>query len=622
MTCSKLGDIMEKFAPNGWSQDVTSGLLSYKEDGVLYLKPVGCGVNRNKERWVPLATLKNPVGPNGQVDHQKEANFKSPFLHAHLQAVFVLQISSGLISCLVSSVNGESASKELCPDSLWITVNGNEQLLEQELEQIQSYQEKNGACPSVLFFEHQGVVITGSSMEEILQRWDRLRQQLKGKGIESVCDQEVEFDQDLAVSIAPALRMLYQPSGQSVALRLSSLAALNYAQTPQTLVGLSQAFTLQQALWCGETPLWIEGEEQLAEKFSEYREQYGSAPHIVAVKGVGFFILASNYTRANQKRAVWQDAMQVVANASVFGGVTGSGNLVFSKDQNSHSGCGCKQGRGRSGRMQGKICLVTGAAQGFGQGIARGLAAQGAYVVIADMNLAGAQAFAEELNEQYASGTALAVEVNVADENSVENMVKQTVLFYGGLDVLVSNAGIAIAGDLTEMSKDKFEKVTAVNYTGYFLCTKHAVIPMKIQHKYSPEYAMDIIEINSKSGLEGSNKNFAYAGSKFGGIGLTESFALELVGFGIKVNAICPGNLLDGPLWSDPEKGLFRQYFEAGKVPGAKSVADVRRFYESKVPMNRGCTVEDVSCAILYIVEQKYETGQALPVTGGQVMLK
>ena len=110
-------------------------------------------------------------------------------------------------------------------------------------------------------------------------------------------------------------------------------------------------------------------------------------------------------------------------------------------------------------------------------------------------------------------------------------------------------------------------------------------------------------------------------GSKFGGIGLTQSFALELVEDGIKVNSICPGNFLDGPLWSDPRNGLFVQYLQTGKVPGAKTVDDVRRFYESKVPMGRGCTTADVMKAIYYLIEQAYETGQALPVTGGQVML-
>jgi sorbitol-6-phosphate 2-dehydrogenase len=102
---------------------------------------------------------------------------------------------------------------------------------------------------------------------------------------------------------------------------------------------------------------------------------------------------------------------------------------------------------------------------------------------------------------------------------------------------------------------------------------------------------------------------------------LTQSFALELIGDGIKVNAVCPGNYFDGPLWSDPESGLFVQYLRTGKVPGAKSIEEVRRFYESKVPMGRGCTTTDVMKAIYYVISQKYETGQAVPVTGGQIML-
>ena len=96
---------------------------------------------------------------------------------------------------------------------------------------------------------------------------------------------------------------------------------------------------------------------------------------------------------------------------------------------------------------------------------------------------------------------------------------------------------------------------------------------------------------------------------------------MELVEDNIKVNSICPGNFFDGPLWSDPKNGLFVQYLTTGKVPGAKTIEDVKHFYEAKVPMRRGCAAEDVTKAILYIMDQKYETGQAVPVTGGQVML-
>ena len=187
--------------------------------------------------------------------------------------------------------------------------------------------------------------------------------------------------------------------------------------------------------------------------------------------------------------------------------------------------------------------------------------------------------------------------------------------------MVVSNAGIVRAGSVLEQDASAFRLSTDINYVAFFLVTKHLGQLLARQHSTAPEWLTDIIQINSKSGLVGSNKNAAYAGSKFGGIGLTQSFALELCAYNIKVNAVCPGNFLDGPLWSDPVRGLFVQYLAAGKVPGAKTVEDVRRYYEAKVPMNRGCMPLDVARAVMYCVEQKYETGQAIPVTGGQVML-
>ena len=242
--------------------------------------------------------------------------------------------------------------------------------------------------------------------------------------------------------------------------------------------------------------------------------------------------------------------------------------------------------------------------------------------VIADLNEEKGEEFALQLNEKPSKNRAFFVKVNVAESASVESMVRQTVIRFGGLDVLISNAGILHAGSLDEMDQSTFELMTKVNYTGYFLCAKYAQEIMKIQHRFKPDYYMDIIQINSKSGLKGSNKNFAYAGGKFGGIGLTQSFALELMPYNIKVNSVCPGNFFDGPLWSDPERGLFVQYLNAGKVPGAKTIADVKTFYESQVPARRGCKPEDVVKAVLYIIDQEYETGQAVPVTGGQNMLK
>jgi len=273
------------------------------------------------------------------------------------------------------------------------------------------------------------------------------------------------------------------------------------------------------------------------------------------------------------------------------------------------------------GRVQDKIAIVTGGAQGFGGGIAELLYAQGANVVVADLNEEVGRKMVEKLNSKKQTNQAIFVKANVVSPESVEEMVAATVKQFGGLDVIISNAGILRAGGLDEMTPEIFSLMTDVNYKGYFLCAKYASAVMKIQSQFKDDYFTDIIQINSKSGLKGSNRNFAYAGGKFGGIGLTQSFAMELMPHKIKVNSICPGNFFEGPLWSDPGKGLFVQYLKAGKVPGAEDVEDVKAFYEKQVPAGRGCRVIDVVRAIFYVMEQEYETGQAIPVTGGQNML-
>jgi sorbitol-6-phosphate 2-dehydrogenase len=275
----------------------------------------------------------------------------------------------------------------------------------------------------------------------------------------------------------------------------------------------------------------------------------------------------------------------------------------------------------RSEVVEGRVALVTGGAQGFGEEITRGLAASGALVFVADLNLAGAAKLAAGLNAGTGRTVAVPVAVNVSDEPSVAAMFALVAREAGGIDLIVSNAGVLKASSVLDQELGDFKFVTDVNYTGFFLVAKQAGLLLRRQSRTAPLWTTDIIQINSKSGLQGSNKNAAYAGSKFGGLGLVQSFAMELVEWRAKVNAICPGNFFDGPLWSDPEKGLFVQYLRSGKVPGAKDVADVKAAYEAKVPMGRGCEGPDVMRAIYYIVEQRYETGQALPVTGGQVML-
>lgn len=255
-----------------------------------------------------------------------------------------------------------------------------------------------------------------------------------------------------------------------------------------------------------------------------------------------------------------------------------------------------------------QVAVVTGGAQGLGAALAQRLAAEGAHVVVADLNAAGAQATADAVAQATGRRT-LALAVDVTDEAQVAALVDRTVATFGRLDLMVANAGIVLSGPLEEFDLARWRKVVEVNLTGYFLCAKHAARVMKAQRRGV------IVQINSKSGKKGSFKNSAYAASKFGGIGLTQSIALELAEFGVRVNAVCPGNLLDSPLWVD---SLYAQYAARLGI----SEDEVRRRYVEQVPMQRGCTYEDVTNVVVFLASDQasYMTGQAINVTGGQEM--
>jgi sorbitol-6-phosphate 2-dehydrogenase len=261
-----------------------------------------------------------------------------------------------------------------------------------------------------------------------------------------------------------------------------------------------------------------------------------------------------------------------------------------------------------SGVLPDRIALVTGGAQGLGEAICHRLAREGAHVVVADLNRAGGERVAAEVAAR-TGRRALAVRVDVTDEGQVEAAVQGAMEGFGRLDILVSNAGILIAGAVDEFPADEWRRVIEVNLVGYYLCAKHAAGVMKRQRSGI------IIQINSKSGKRGSYKNSAYAASKFGGIGLTQSLALELAEYNVRVNAVCPGNLLDSPLWVD---SLYRQYAEKWGI----SEQEVRQRYVDQVPMKRGCSYDDVTNAVVFLAsdQSSYMTGQAINVTGGQEM--
>jgi rhamnose utilization protein RhaD (predicted bifunctional aldolase and dehydrogenase)/NAD(P)-dependent dehydrogenase (short-subunit alcohol dehydrogenase family) len=652
------------------------GNSSVKVDGVLYIKPSGSPLAELTAESViglrldPLLRYLDEA-PDG--DGGSEAVFRIAaearvgsidarrpsvelLFHALLPEPLVIHTHPTIVNAFTCSAAGRAAAERLFGDELlWIPYTDPGVPLARTIRAARAEWESSRGrpAPRIVLMANHGLIVAGESPAEITAASQDLVARMRAH-LDSLpaADWGAADRLDPAAATAalrvvgPALRALLA-SGRRLGIVTfdDTEAGIAASSTPLGRGFAAQGpLTPDQIVYAGSFPLVVEppsaaatgpaswagaAPEMLADAARDALAARRAAgldePKIVLVPGLGLFAAGASYAGAETARDIFLDAIRVSADAHRLGGVRPLDALERGFIETWESEAYRKRvasGATAAGRAKGLVALVTGAAQGFGLAIAQDLAAQGGHVVLADINADLAGREADALVERLGPGRAMPIKVDVGDDASVGAAIEQVVRRYGGLDLLVSNAGILRAGSVMSQPVAEFDAVTKINYRGFFLCTRQAAPVMAVQHRFRPDYLADIVEINSKSGLEGSSRNFAYAGSKFGGIGLTQSFALELVSDGVKVNAICPGNFLDGPLWSDPENGLFVQYLRQGKVPGAKTLEDVRHYYEGKVPMGRGCTPEDVLEALYYVVAQRYETGQAIAVTGGQVMLR
>jgi 2-dehydro-3-deoxy-D-gluconate 5-dehydrogenase len=248
--------------------------------------------------------------------------------------------------------------------------------------------------------------------------------------------------------------------------------------------------------------------------------------------------------------------------------------------------------------LTGKTAIVTGGAMGIGEGIASRLAEAGANVIVADLDLVAAEETAKKYTDQ--GWQAKAIQADVSDQDSVRSMVSAAVEAYGGLDIIVNNAGIYPMKTLAEMELADFEKVIAVNLKGVFLCVKAASTQMIQQGRGG-----HIINISSIDALHPSMVGLAhYDASKHGVWGFTKNVALELAEHKIWVNAIAPGGI---------------------STPGAgkgKTSEEVIKAFEAKIPMHRMGEPDDIGKVALFLASDmsSYMTGTQVIVDGGVLL--
>jgi meso-butanediol dehydrogenase/(S,S)-butanediol dehydrogenase/diacetyl reductase len=254
-------------------------------------------------------------------------------------------------------------------------------------------------------------------------------------------------------------------------------------------------------------------------------------------------------------------------------------------------------------RLEGKVALVTGGARGIGYAIAERFADEGALVALVSLHADSANRAAAEIGRG-----AVAIAADVADESAMARAVQQTVDAFGRLDVMVNNAGVVAIEPLVETSVETWDRILAVNLRGVFLGCREAARQLIAQGEGGR-----IINGSSGAGRRGSAGVGAYAASKFGVIGLTQSLADELAPYGITVNAYCPGHVTSTPMWDEIDAASAAR---TGEELGA-----AKRAAEAQPSLRRAGRPEEIAAAVAYLAsdEAGYVTGESLLVDGGLV---
>ena len=268
--------------------------------------------------------------------------------------------------------------------------------------------------------------------------------------------------------------------------------------------------------------------------------------------------------------------------------------------------------------FRGKTVIVTGAARGIGRAIAEAFSREGAHVVAADL---GAQSDNSEADWHYplaaesdlaqtareigqSGGKCIAIEVDVADRASCQNLVATAVKAFGSLDILVNNAGIIKLGGIAEFAESTWDRIFAVNAKGVFLMSQAAIPHLERNGGV-------IINIASNAGKKGSAFNGPYCASKAAVIGLTKSLAAELAESAIRVNAVCPGNVFTPMQFDYLVKHRLQQY------PGQSYEEAFDAFVKDTVPLGRKQAPAEIAEAALYLARADSVTGVSLSVDGG-----
>jgi rhamnulose-1-phosphate aldolase/alcohol dehydrogenase len=339
---------------------------------------------------------------------------------------------------------------------------------------------------------------------------------------------------------------------------------------------------------------------------TEGDKMFSPAPRVTLIPGLGMISSGADAMGAEVSRQLYHRAIQVMQNArGGFVSLTPAESYAVEYWPLELYKLSLKPA---PRALEGKVAFVTGAASGIGKAIAHRLALEGAHIVIADLNLEGAQSVADEIIKARGHRRAIAVSMNVTSEEQVQAAFERAILEYGGVDIVVNNAGIASSAPIEETSLEMWNKNQSILSTGYFLVSREAFKLWRSQ-----KTGGNLVMVASKNSLAAGKNAAAYSAAKAAELHLGRCLAEEGGAAGIRVNSVLPDAVLSGSaIWN----GTWRE--ERARAYGIQP-DELEEFYRKRTTLRVNVFPEDIADAVYYFTSpaSSKTTGGVLTVDGG-----
>jgi len=550
-----------------------------------------------------------------------------PSVEAHLHAILddcVIHLHPVVVGAYVNSMKGRALVEKLFAflkyPPLWVPYVDPGFTLGKTVRRLAGeYVKRHGRKPQVIFLEKHGLFAAASSPASAL-RLVKMVMKTLAKNLKQI---RLGKEKNIAPETIAAAKLAVR---RAVHEAVGIYAPVHFFQG-RTISGFmagknaakllaAGAISPDELVYASGAPLWVEKCEArvIAEKLKAQIAGKQKPAVAFLVKDVGLFVSAPE-TVAPIINDIVVSSLLIRSGAATLGGVS----FLSRAEQNFINNWEAEAFRKRSvadnraGELKGRIAVVTGAGSGLGRSISIGLARAGAMVVGADIDLAAAEETSLLIKKEIPQSSAMALRCDVTDEADVDKCFQALHERWGGLDLVVNAAGVAPAYALIDLPVEKWRMSLEINLTGYMLMARAAARIMIRQGMGG-----SIINISSKSGFEASKNNTPYNATKAGELHMARGWAMELGGFGIRVNCVAPGNVFEGSKIWNPEyiRVCARKY---GIRP-----EEVIPYYVNKTSLKREIKGQDIADAVVFLCSDKARTitGQALVVDGGQVMVR